>query len=145
MVREYLNKFEEYIPFLPKKITGKNSFKLGLITGKSFFKVLTKYTLPHYEKIKNLETKLLSVENHFYGEEITVAGLLTGQDIVTTITEYKNKYSYIFDLIVLPDNVLNQEGLFLDDYTLDDIVKETNNKVILFSDFASLFQQIKKN
>ena len=142
MVREYLNNFEKFIPNLPKKISGKPVFNLGLITGKSFYKILKEFTLPHYKNIKNLNTTLMAVENYFYGEEITVAGLLTGQDIIKTIKENEMKQAVHFDLIVLPDNVLNQDGLFLDDFKLDDLKKKIQTNVIIFSDLREMFHEI---
>ena len=144
MIREYLNRFEKFKSMLPKKINGNKKFKLGLITGKSFYKILKKFTLPHFNKIKNLETHLLPVENLFYGDEITVAGLLTGQDIIKTINEFEIQNCFSFDLIVLPDNVLNQEELFLDDYNIIDLKDSIkNSEIIIFSDFEAMFQKIK--
>jgi len=142
MVREYLNRFEKFLPKLPKKIKNKKKFNLGLITGKSFFKILNQFVLPHYNKIKNLQTNILSVDNLFYGEEITVAGLLTGQDIYRTIMDFEVKYNHIFDLIILPDNVLNQDGLFLDDYTLKELEIKLEREIIIFSEFESIFLKI---
>lgn len=63
------------------------------------------------------EIQVIPIKNHFFGEQITVSGLLTGQDI---IGQLKNR-----DLgrrLLLPCNLLRSgEEVFLDDITLSQI------------------------
>ena len=63
-----------------------------------------------------IKIEVVAVENKFYGEAITVSGLLVGQDIYTGLKERKNG-----NLILLPPRVLNHNGLFLDDWTIADL------------------------
>ena len=57
------------------------------------------------------------VGNDFFGERITVAGLLTGQDIIAQL-----KDEDLGDEILLPCNVLRMgEDVFLDDITLTEL------------------------
>lgn len=90
------------------------------------------------DKIQSINSNInISVEkipNKFFGETITVTGLLTGIDIINTLKE--RGYG---DYVIIPDNVLRKgyelsnsdEAILLDDYTVEDLAKELNRKVII--------------
>ncbi len=68
-------------------------------------------------KVSNLDVQLLPVVNKFFGAEVTVAGLLCGQDVLEALQEHGNPG----DLILLPRVMLNNEGVrFLDDVTVEE-------------------------
>ena len=61
----------------------------------------------HYYPVKNL----------FFGERITVSGLLTGQDIISTL-----KGKELGEILLLPENLLRADtDVLLDDLRLKDI------------------------
>ncbi|MBR5359634.1 MAG: DUF512 domain-containing protein, partial [Lachnospiraceae bacterium] len=49
---------------------------------------------------------VLPVKNEFFGERITVTGLLTGQDIKKACTEYVSAGNSLGDRLLLPENIL---------------------------------------
>ena len=51
------------------------------------------------------------------GTSVTVAGLLTGRDVIKTLLDKIEGH----EMILVPDVVLNEENKFLDDITLDDM------------------------
>jgi hypothetical protein len=59
---------------------------------------------------------VLPVTNRYLGGDVSVAGLLTGEDIVQTILEDGSRGEYF-----VPEVVLNDGGLTLDDMTLADL------------------------
>jgi NifB/MoaA-like Fe-S oxidoreductase len=61
--------------------------------------------------------EVLPVENRFFGTSITVAGLLTGRDVIKAALDRTTGH----DILLIPDVVLNGEDRFLDDLTLHDI------------------------
>src|SRR5947209_6657565 len=64
-----------------------------------------------------LEVEVLPVVNKFFGAEVTVAGLLCGQDVLAALEENAN----LGDLVLLPRVMLDNEGArFLDDMTVDE-------------------------
>src|SRR5437762_94317 len=68
-------------------------------------------------KIERVEVQVLPVVNRFFGAEVTVAGLLCGQDVLATLEENNN----LGDLVLLPRVMLDNEGVrFLDDMTVDE-------------------------
>ena len=76
-------------------------------------------------KWDNLDADVYSIKNEFFGEQITVAGLVTGQDI---INQLKNKK--IAKEILIPSNMLRFEGdLFLDNVSVEQVEEELGVKV----------------
>lgn len=70
--------------------------------------------------------KTIPIKNRFFGDKITVAGLLTATDIIEQL-QGKN-----FEYLMLPSSILRAEGdLTLDDQTIKDIEKALSCEVIL--------------
>ena len=69
------------------------------------------------EKINGLKVNVYKIRNDFFGESITVAGLLTGRDMVAQL-EGKT----LGDLLLFPENSLRADGdLFLDDMSPEEL------------------------
>lgn len=92
-------------------------------TGTSFYPYLKKFADKLTEKT-DINITVIPVENHFFGNSVTVTGLLTGRDIIKTILaimdeKKKNKGKTI---LLIPDIVLKSgETIFLDDISIKDI------------------------
>lgn len=93
-------------------------FECSLATGcltESFMKECVK---AFCEKFPNFKIDVIPITNHFFGEAITVTGLLTGQDIVNTLIQKKS----LGRVLLLAENMLKcGEPILLDDYTVDHI------------------------
>jgi NifB/MoaA-like Fe-S oxidoreductase len=61
-----------------------------------------------------VEVEVVGCPNEFFGRSVTVAGLLTGGDIARTL-EGRD----LGDRVYVPPATLNDDGVFLDDTTLD--------------------------
>ena len=71
------------------------------------------------EKYPNIQVDVHCIINHFFGESITVTGLITGTDIVGQL-----KGKALGDVLLLPMNMLRSgENVLLDDMTTGDIEK----------------------
>lgn len=67
-------------------------------------------------RIENIKVQVLPVVNQFFGAEVTVAGLLCGQDVLAALEQNDN----LGDLVLLPRVMLDNEGVrFLDDVTVE--------------------------
>ena len=65
----------------------------------------------------NLNVKIYKIVNNFYGESITVTGLLTGKDIYEQLKDKE-----LFDELLIPKNALRQgEETFLCDMTVSEL------------------------
>ncbi len=77
------------------------------------------------KKWHNLECNVYEIKNDFFGESITVAGLITGKDL---ISQLKNKK--LGDCLLLPSSMFRAQGdIMLDDTSIEDIEAALNVKV----------------
>jgi len=78
------------------------------------------------QKIEGAEVQVLPIVNKFFGELVTVAGLLCGQDVLDALHENAN----LGDLVLLPRVMLDNEGTrFLDDMTVDEFKAQLPTRV----------------
>lgn len=72
-----------------------------------------------------LNIEVIAVRNDFFGEKITVSGLLTGQDLRRQL-----KGKRLGERLILPCNMLRAgENVFLDDYTVEELEQELGTVV----------------
>jgi len=126
MVREFLDSFKRKEKLLPRSL--KHKFSLTLVTGKLANKFMRSQILGGLKQIKNLNVNLAPVKNDFFGKSITVSGLLTGGDILRTLRKLEHG-----ELVMLPPNCLNSDGLFLDDLKPLDLEKKLRVKTAVGS------------
>jgi putative radical SAM enzyme (TIGR03279 family) len=108
-------------------------------TGELFYPILSDLVDKLNAKHK---TRLLTacVRNRFFGEEVTVAGLLAGADILSARDQFKGKF-----LIVPEQACLKGADTFLDDMTLGDLQRELGMPVDHGgASLAALLQQARK-
>ena len=69
------------------------------------------------DKFPNVTVRVKVIRNDFFGEMITVSGLITGQDLMAQVKEDLHE-----DCVCIPSNMLRMgEDVFLDDYTLTEV------------------------
>lgn len=118
MIRDFLDAVERLeVTEGELKYTGK----VALVTGPSMEPYLHQFAKRLRNFTDNLEVRVIAVTNHFFGESVTVSGLLTGRDIITALQDIDSD-----ETVLLPPNCLNAEGLFLDDLSLEDLTKSLN-------------------
>ena len=94
--------------------------KVGLITGLAAFDYLCGLVAEIKKAVPQLDLEVFPVTNHFFGEAITVSGLLTGVDIVDQIKPMLAQKPR--DLLLLPENALRSgTHTLLDDWTLETV------------------------
>jgi putative radical SAM enzyme (TIGR03279 family) len=72
----------------------------------------------------NVTLEVHAVRNRFFGDLITVSGLLTGSDLVSAMEELREKGNGSPDLVMIADCMLkSDEDIFLDDMTLKQFEK----------------------
>ena len=77
------------------------------------------------EKYPNLDCRVYPIINHFWGETITVAGLVTAGDMMEQL-----KGQELGEVLFLPDCMLrHQQDFFLDDKTVQDVENALGVKV----------------
>ncbi|GAB6182201.1 radical SAM protein [Desulfotomaculum defluvii] len=124
LARLFLDEWEEIQEELPNEIEGE--LTATLITGTSGETFLRPVT-DRLNRIKGLKVQLEVVPNHFFGESVTVAGLLTAGDIIRAL-----KGKNIGDRLVLPSVMLRDgEDVFLDDLTVNDVSQQLGVTVVV--------------
>ncbi len=115
---EFVAAFDKYaIKGLKKKFMKKS--ECVLVTGVLAYPMLKKFADMVNNEYPRVNVSVISIKNEFFGETITVSGLITGQDIVKQL---KGKIEG--KRILLPQNMLRaDENIFLDDMKLDELSK----------------------
>ena len=87
----------------------------------------------------SVRAEVAAIRNDFFGEMITVSGLITGQDLVRQL-KGKNLGEYL----LIPVNMLrSKEEVFLDDMTVRQAEESLQTKIIIVeSDGQSLIEAV---
>ena len=108
--------------------------KISVVTGVAAAPLMKYIVDIAAEKWHNFECEVYAVKNEFFGEKITVAGLITGGDIADQLAGKVDKTE-----ILIPDVMLRHENdMFLDNMTPKQLAKKLGCKVkVISSDGAS--------
>ncbi len=126
MSRDFIEGVKQRLSSLsnPGDITGS----ISLITGELGFELYRRYIIPPVrEVIPELRIELIPVRNNLFGDTVTVSGLLAGNDIVAAVRER----GISSDLLVVPPNAVNFNGIFVDDTSPSDIAGELDTEVVV--------------
>lgn len=135
MTRNFMDLFESTAAEFPSKL--ENPRSITLVTGKLAEPIIRSLVLERLNKIKNLAVNLVPVSNHFFGSSVTVSGLLTGQDIFHALSG-----TITGDEIYLPENCLNYNNLFLDDWRIENLEHRLRKRVkVIHTNFMELFEK----
>lgn len=133
MLRLLLTEFEEAMEALEAQDLEKAygaydtgcGGELSVVTGKLAYPFLKDMARRLEARFPALQIHVYAITNEFFGERITVSGLLTGQDIIRQLQGRK-----LGERILLPQNMLRSgEDYFLDDVTVGDLEKALQVKV----------------
>ncbi|MBC8312504.1 MAG: DUF512 domain-containing protein [Candidatus Marinimicrobia bacterium] len=117
-VQSFLEDFESESERFPASFNEPTSFTIA--TGHLAYGIFQTHVIPVLNKIKNLHVNLVEIKNDFYGDMVTVAGLLSGQDII-----HQLKDEDIGEAVWCSHRILNDEGeVTLDDMTLAEMSKQ---------------------
>lgn len=133
MVTLFLKEFKEAVK-LAKGNKRLCNNEISIVTGK-----LVK---PYIQKCVDILVKefgvkihLYDIQNNFFGENITVTGLLTGIDIYNQLKDKKlGKITYICDVMLKDD-----EDIFLDDMKVEELSEKLNQKIIILHNNGEAF------
>ena len=108
---------EEVKQELENREGDQRELHLSLATGKLAAPTLEMLIGKIREKYPKLDVKIWPIRNDFFGESITVSGLITGQDLIVQL-----EGKPLGDKLLLPCNMLREgENVFLDDVTVEEV------------------------
>ena len=101
-------------------------------TGKLAYPMLKEFAKEMMKEFPGLTVNVEWIRNDFFGETITVSGLVTGQDLIKQLKEKQETGLVLGDSVIIPSNmVLSGEKVFLDDITTDDVEQALGARVVI--------------
>ena len=101
--------------------------EVSVATGVLAFEFIEKLAKMAEEKFDDLTCHVYKIENNFFGKTITVAGLLTAQDIMAQL----KGQPLGTELLLTSAMIMHNSDLFLDDYHISDVEKTLGVKIRL--------------
>ena len=136
MMRLLINEFEEALGTLlesERYASMKDTLcrTVTLATGRLTYPTLCLFAEKLMAAFPKLQLNVRAIRNDFFGETITVSGLVTGQDLIAQLKEYREDREVLGDALLLPSNMLRTgENVFLDDVTTEDVARELSVRVV---------------
>ena len=129
MLIDDFNEFE-----LPKYLSRKLNiaFACSVAAASAF-----KYISNKLNKIENLKSSIYPVKSTYWGEKITVAGLITSEDLVNTVKNIEADFIFIPSIMLKP-----YTDLFLDGVSLDEVIDKTKKNLYIVENNYSLAEVI---
>lgn len=117
MLRSFIEEFNEAILSMKQKKLFTKKKTVSLVTGLMAYDTIKNASDKLMELIPKLSINVYPVINHFFGENITVSGLVTGTDIMEQLKDKE-----LGECLYLPINMLRYgEDVFLDDVHISDL------------------------
>ena len=133
LITEFTDALQEYAEERKDEITKrlkkvwKGRHKITLATGRlaaDFIRDMAKHCM---EAFPGYEVEVVPIRNDFFGEMITVSGLITGQDLIAQLSGRE-----LGDAVGIPCNMLRMgECVFLDDVTVEEVEKTLLSPMII--------------
>jgi len=122
MMRLLMTEFEEATlesKTYPVKNAASVAQKFSIATGIAARKYLTKLLFTASEKYGTISGHVYGIKNDFFGESVTVSGLITGRDLIRQL-----KDKDLGSRLLIPQNMLRRGyDVFLDDVSVSDVSK----------------------
>jgi putative radical SAM enzyme (TIGR03279 family) len=135
MLRLFLDEFED--AFAELDADKSISKEIAVVTGMLAYDTIKAFSKQIENKLENIKIYVYPIKNEYFGERITVSGLLTGQDIINQLTGQE-----LGEKLLLPNNLLKSgEPVLLDDVSVSDIEKALQVQVAVVQSIGKDFIQ----
>lgn len=127
MIASMRGEFEAELDYLSEDYDTEKEIHCSIATGYAAYDFIKELAATLEKQCKNLRCTVYPIENRFFGENITVAGLICGCDLLEQL-----KDKPLGDYLILPSVMLRDEqDRFLDDITLEEVSRNLNIPVRL--------------
>lgn len=131
---EYLDYFEN----LDENSVCEKEKTVSFATGTAAYPLMCDFAKKIEENFPKIRVNVYEIHNDFFGESITVAGLITGQDLINQLKGKElGQALFISSNMVIGSYQEECESIFLDDITLTQAGKELNVNIIPVSEDVS--------
>ena len=125
MMRLFMEEFEEAFRELEKEDANRNRMieprTLSIATGKLAYSTVQSFADRMMRRFPEITIQVFPIRNDFFGETITVSGLITGRDLTGQLIEKREEGINLGTNLLIPINMLRSgEQVFLDDVTVEE-------------------------
>lgn len=149
MMRLLVEEFEEALTDLRSSEqypTQKRELQrtVTMAVGKLVYPTMCEIAAALGQEFPGLKAHVIPIRNDFFGETITVTGLITGQDLIRQVKERQEAGEDLGDTLCISISMLRSgEQVFLDDVTVEQVEKELRMQVVAVeSDGADLLKAL---
>lgn len=115
----------EFMSTLSLDKTKEYDFTVSIATGTAAYPLIKKLTEALNERYEKARVNVYEIKNDFFGHSITVAGLITGKDLISQL-----KGKELGERLLIPEVMLRSErDMFLDNVTVEEAEKILNIKI----------------
>jgi putative radical SAM enzyme (TIGR03279 family) len=132
-IRQFLKQFRSIAKTLPATVQPERRFTwvVGNAVEQAFQPVLQRLN-----QVQGLQINLAALRSDYWGQQITVTGLLTGQDVIQGL-----QGTDLGEGLLLPTLMLKHEDdRFLDDMTVDQVAQQLHTRIWTIHDLEELLQ-----
>lgn len=132
MMALLMDEFHDYVKTHIKKMdrhAGKQGWtrNVSVATGKCAFSYIKQLAQVLERRYNNLKVNVYPIENSFFGENVTVTGLLTGEDIYRQL----KGLNLGSELLLSRSMLKSGEELFLDDVTVEELCRRMKTRIAI--------------
>ncbi|RDY24923.1 DUF512 domain-containing protein [Romboutsia maritimum] len=125
MISKLEREIQDFLSTLSEDKITRNK-KVSIATGHSAYKFIKNMAQCIMSKFDNVEIEVYKIVNNFFGDTITVSGLITATDIIEQL-----KDKDLGETLYIPRNMLKaDEEIFLDNITLEKMQEIMNIEVV---------------
>lgn len=126
MITSLREEFLAEYDYLAEDYDTERAISCSIATGKAAFPLISELVEALKQKCPRLHCTVYPIENRFFGEQITVAGLICGCDLTEQLAGRE-----LGDFVAIPSVMLRDEGdRFLDDMTLQEAERRLGVKLV---------------
>ncbi len=105
---------------------------LTLATGKLAYEMFQGFAHSLEELLPQLKINVLCIRNDFFGETITVSGLITAKDLMEQVQSKREEGMELGRELLIPSNMLRTgEKVFLDDFSVQEVEETLGMKLVI--------------
>lgn len=137
----------DYYDFFENLNENSSLFKgktVSFATGAAAYPLMCDFAKKIEEKLPQIKVNVYKIKNEFFGESITVAGLITGRDLINQLKgKDLGQALFITSNMIIGSYQEENENIFLDDVTLSGAQEELSVNIIPVSeDVSEIMQKI---
>jgi putative radical SAM enzyme (TIGR03279 family) len=116
------------------RVVRRDGQRIGVVTGLAMAPLMEPL-LDQLREASGADFTLIVAQNSLFGPTITTAGLLVGKDIMTALSDRHD-----LDIALIPAETINEDGIFLDDYSLEAVRESLPMPIFPSYDFIDVLE-----